>query len=541
MPTINKIVVVGGGTAGWIAAAAFAKYFPNSKIIGIESKKIPTLGVGESTAPMVRHFLNACLGIPNKEFMQGTDSTYKLSVEFNDFNFEGDGGFHYPMGAPEFRHNKDMYLEWKITKRIFPSIPRQDFVRSHHPISAVFEQNKIDENIDGAFGKFKLHADAAYHFDASKVGPWIRDNYCKDKGVEIIFGEVKDAIVNENGISYLLVESEGQNIKVDGDLFIDCSGRKSILLGQAMKEEWVSIQDQLINDSAIATQIFYKDPQKEMIPYTKSTALKNGWAWYVPIFSRSGNGYVYSSKFINRDDALEEFKQYLMSNKMPIPMTREEVDNLNYKDVEWNAGFYNNTWSKNVIALGTSAGFIEALEGTGVHFVTNLLRMAINLLQRGSYNQFLIDSYNRYSREQFYGWANFISTFYQLSQRDDSEYWKYMTSRKLNYDSVYKDAGMDVTQTYYYDANVSDSLQDYLFRPNHGYMYLTAGMDFMPDASNINIDLIKLWKNDPDNKEVYRQADRNKIYFLGKKQEWKRLAERSPYMYDYLKDKIHGN
>ncbi len=540
MPSINKIVVIGGGTAGWIAASAFAKYFPNSEIIGIESPRIPTLGVGESTAPMVRHFLNTCLGIPNKEFMMGTDATYKLSVEFNDFNFVGDGGFHYPMGAPEFRNKDDKYLDWKVMKRIFPNIPRQDFVRSHHPISAVFEQNKVDENLDGTFGKFRLHADAAYHFDASKVGPWLRENYCKPRGVKVIFGDVTDVIVNEDGVGYLLVKEGNKETKIDADLFVDCSGRESILLGQAMEEDWISLEDQLINDSAIATQIFYKDPQQEMIPYTKSTALKNGWAWYVPIFSRSGNGYVYSTKFINKDDALEEFKQYLMSDRMPIKMSREEVDALQYKHIKWDAGFYKNTWKKNVIAFGTSAGFIEALEGTGVYFVTNLLRMAINILQRGSYNQFLIDSYNRYSREQFYGWANFISSFYLLSQREDSQYWKHMTSISIDNISNYDDAGFDGIKTYYYDANISDNMQEYLFRPNHGYMYLTAGMDFMPDVSDINIDLIKLWKNDSDNKEVYRQADRNKIYFLGKKQEWKKSAERSPYMYDYLKDNIHG-
>jgi tryptophan halogenase len=540
MPKINKIVIVGGGTAGWIASAAFAKYFPKSKIIGIESPRIPTLGVGESTAPMVRHFLNACLDIPNKEFMQGTDATYKTSVQFNDFNYVGDGGFHYPMGAPEFKNNEDGYMDWKMVKRAYPKTPNQDFVRSHHPIAALFEQNKIDENLDGAFGKFKMHTDAAYHFDASKVGPWIRDNYCVPNGVKVIYGEVTDVVVNENSIEYLLVQEGSKQTKVDADLYIDCSGRQSILLGQAMEEEWITLQDQLPNDSAIATQIFYKDKEQEMIPYTKSTALQNGWAWYVPIYSRSGNGYVYSSKYITRDQALEEFKEYLMSDKMPIAMTREEVDNLNYKDIEWDAGFYKNSWKKNVIAFGTAAGFVEALEGTGVYFVTNLLRMAINLLQREHYNQFTIDSFNRYSREQFHGWANFISTFYQLSQREDSQYWKDLSNKSIDVVPGYEDAGADGIKTYYYDANVSDNLEESLFRRNHGYMYVTTGMGFMPDASPVNVDLIKLWKNDLKNEYFYRQSDKNRIYFMGKKQEWKKTAERSPYMYNYLKDNIHG-
>lgn len=541
MPTINKIIVVGGGTAGWIAAAAFKKYFPKCEVIGIESSKIPTLGVGESTAPMVRHFITACLGIDNEEFMKGTDATYKLSVQFNDFNYVNDGGFHYPMGAPEFKDSQDMYLDWKMIKRAFPNTPNQDFVRSHHPIAAAFEENKVDENLDGAFGKFRMHSDAAYHFDASLVGPWIRDNYCKPNGVKVITGEVIDVVTNENGVGYLTVQEEDSINKYEADLYIDCSGRSSILLGQALNEEWISLKDQLINDGAIATQIFYKDPEKEMIPYTKSTALKNGWAWYVPIFSRSGNGYVYSSKYTTKEQALEEFKEYLLSDKMPITMSKEEVDNLNYRFINWDAGFYKNSWKKNVIALGTAAGFVEALEGTGVYFVTNLLRMSINLLQRQHYNQFIIDSFNRYSKEQFHGWANFISTFYQLSQREDSQYWKEISNKNIDSIPGYVDAGEDGVKTYYYDANISDNLQEYLFRPNHGYMYVTAGMGFLPDVSPINIDLIKLWKNQKNNDEFYRQADLSRIYYLGKKQEWKKLSERSPSMYQYLKDKIHGN
>ena len=166
--------------------------------------------------------------------------------------------------------------------------------------------------------------------------------------------------------------------------------------------------------------------------------------------------------------------------------------------------------------------------------------MAINLLQREHYNQFTIDSFNRYSREQFHGWANFISTFYQLSQREDSQYWRDLSNKSIDVVPGYEDAGADGIKTYYYDANVSDNLEESLFRRNHGYMYVTTGMGFMPDASPVNVDLIKLWKNDLKNEYFYRQSDKNRIYFMGKKQEWKKTAERSPYMYNYLKDNIHG-
>lgn len=317
----QKIVIVGGGSAGWMTAALLIKAFPTKDIFVIESPDYPILGVGESTLGGINSYCNY-LGIDEKDFMTYTDASYKMSIKFTDF-YEKDGGaFHYPFGVP-YTKDVDGMHDWFIKKHIYPDTPIEDYVRCYFPSAALFEQNKFSLNKYGQFDNYNPDWDVAYHFDATKFGLWLKNNYCLPRGVRLITDTVKDAAISDKGIDSLNLNNGGS---IEADLFVDCTGFKSLLLGEYLKEPFNSYSDVLPNNRAWATRMPYKNKEEELEPFTNSTALGNGWVWNIPIWERLGTGYVYSDKYISPEDAKEEFKQHLMSNKMLFPRTREEVE-----------------------------------------------------------------------------------------------------------------------------------------------------------------------------------------------------------------------
>ena len=343
----DKIVIVGGGSTGWMAATTLKKAFPEKNISVIESKDVPTVGVGESTIGGIRTWAKY-IGLSESTFFPETDASIKMSIKFTDFYKKDSGGFHYPFGKPLPISNENPFFEWHLKKYYYPETESQDFVKSLFPSSALFENNKFSLNQNGEFDNFNPDFDIAYHFDATKFGAWLKNNYCLPRGVTHIESTVVDIISDEGGISSLLLEN-GESISAD--LFIDCTGFKSILLAGALEEKFDSFSEMLPNNKAWATRIEYKDKEKELEGFTNCTALGNGWAWNIPLWSRLGTGYVYSDKFISPEEAKEEFKNYLTSDKMVVPRTREEVDSLEFKDITMRVGIHKRTFVKNVVAI----------------------------------------------------------------------------------------------------------------------------------------------------------------------------------------------
>ncbi len=417
---ISSIVIVGGGSAGWMTAAMLIKFFPKHKITVIESPDHPIIGVGESTLLGIKNYCNF-IGLDESDFMKHTDASYKMSIKFTDFYEKDYGGFHYPFGAAQPPANSISSLEdWFVKRALYPETPNTDFVDCYYPNAALFETNKFTDNRHGRFGQWNPKYHCAYHFDATKFGIWLRDHYCVPRGVEIIKSTVKDAVVTEDGIERLnLANGEA----VTSDLFVDCTGFKSLLLGQYLNEEFISYSDILPNNRAWATRITYKDKQKELEPFTNCTAIGNGWVWNIPSWERIGTGYVYSDQFVSPEDAKEEFKQHLMSDKMIVPRSREEVDSLEFKDIPMRVGIHKRTFVKNVVAIGLSAGFIEPLESNGLFSVHTFLEKLVKTLLSGSINQYDIDVYNRATRHVFQNFAEFVALHYAFSKRNDTEYW----------------------------------------------------------------------------------------------------------------------
>lgn len=518
-----NIVIVGGGSSGWLSAAAMARYFPNSAITLVESKNIPTIGVGESTTAMMKHFINGHLGIPDEEFLPGVDGIYKMAVKFTDFYYEGDEGFYYPFGQPELKDLDSFGVEaWDIVKAFNPEIPRQDFIKSLFPTYELFSNNKINDNLLGEVGNYRPEIERGYHLDANKLGIWLRDNYCLSRGVNHVWADVVDVVSNESGVESLKL-SNGDSLK--GDFFIDCSGFKSILLSKIMKPKFVDLSSILPNNRAWATPTQYKNKHKEMIPYTSSTALKNGWAWYTPIWSRVGNGYAYCDKFTTPENALLEFKEYLVSDKTPLDLTIEEVNNLPFFELKMTAGYYQENVVKNVASIGLAGGFLEPLEGTGLYFVTEALLHLTKVLERN--NQFSRDVFNKYMQDLYKDWAGGLAMFYAQTNREDSVYWKtiknksFLPELKETYFSKYMERGSK-------DSPIDRSYFDIWCAVSHGTDFFNRGLPV--------IDRWQTWDSHVNYREI---AEQYKNIFNQRKENWKQTAKTSLNVYDYLKNKIY--
>ena len=357
------ILIVGGGSSGWMTASTLLKEFPNKNIGLIESPEISTVGVGESTTAYLREWITF-LGIDDKSFLRHTDGTYKLGIQFTDFYKKGES-FHYPFGQPVFQIGGTAtrgFNDWWYKKFIYPETPYTDYADCYFPQMALVNQNKLSIGEDGQFDKFYFFGDTAFHFDATKFGLWLRDFYCLPKGVVHIKEHIDTIKQNENGI-------ESLNEKYKADLYIDCTGFSSVLLGKTLKVPFESYSDMLPNNSAWATKLPYNNKREQLVPYTDCKAVENGWIWKIPLWSRLGTGYVYSDKFIDDDAALKQFQKHL------------GTDELEFKKIKMKIGIHERLWEDNVVAIGLAAGFIEPLESNGLFTVHEFLKGLILILK----------------------------------------------------------------------------------------------------------------------------------------------------------------
>jgi hypothetical protein len=524
---VNKIVIVGGGSAGWMSAAALIKAYPSKEIIVIESPNVPTVGVGESTLGGINDYCKF-LEIDELDFMSFTDASYKMSIKFTDFYEKDAGGFHYPFGRPLTQGTINGMNDWLIKKAVYPATPINDFVNCFFPASALWDQNKFALNKYGLFDNYDPDNDVAYHFDATKFGAWLRDRYCKPRGVVHLATTVINIKTDENGVTELVLENGSS---ISADLYVDCTGFKSILLAGALQEPFISYNHMLPNNRAWATRVPYKDKDKEIEPFTNSTAIGNGWVWNIPSWERLGTGYVYSDKFIDPEEAKEEFKQHLMSDKMVVPRTRDEVDALEFKDIQMRVGIHKRTFVKNVVAIGLSAGFIEPLESNGLYTVHEFLFKLIKTLERPAITQWDKDVYNAATFGMWRNFAQFVALHYALSIRNDTEYWK------ANANRVYAPGMSNLepeTAIGFYKLQGSKMFEYRHDNEMAGINWISVGMNyFVADKTTITLRQNSINENfavtyDP----IFRMWEERKA-------RWQEVAKNYGSLYQYLKDNIH--
>ena len=530
-PYINKIVIVGGGSAGWMAASTLIKSFPDKEIILIESPNIPTVGVGESTLGAINNWL-AALDIKDEDFMAACDASYKLGIKFTDFEEVDSGTFQYPFGDPCLDGVSNLgTIDWHLKKLLNPELPTSDYATTFIPSATLIELDRINTNSTGVFDTFKFHKDSAYHFDAVKFAIWLRDQYAIPKGVKHIKAEVTSVTTNEDGVDYLVLDS-GEQIKAD--LFLDCTGFKRLLIGGALNEPFDSFDHELPNNRAWACQVPYIDIEKELEVSTNCTALGNGWCWNTPLISRIGTGYVYCDKFISSEDALEEFKNYLCSNKMKVPRTREQIEEYSFRELKFQSGISHRGWVKNVCAIGLSAGFLEPLESTGLYSTHEFLLHLVKSLGHKKTSQWDRDVYNTTTRLLFTNFVEFVAIHYSMSRRTDTEYWRSIFNKTF-------DPGMadlvNRKQTGYHDVAIQ-YMMNWTYRTDNpqGLHFIATGLNFLP------LDHMRLRTMEFLHRRNYREIveNSNKTWEKNKKK-WRKAAEASPSHYHYLKNTIYKN
>ena len=528
MINLNKIVIVGGGSAGWMSAATMVRAFPDKEVVVIESPDYPIVGVGESTLGGITGWAN-WIGIDEKDFMPATDAVYKMSIKFTDFYKKDAGGFHYPFGKVFTDGTVNGLNDWYVKKAKFPDLDVADYARTFFPALTLAEENKLSWNESGKLGNFNFKQDVAYHFDATKFGLWLKNNYCVPRGVTVIPQTVESVNTNEAGIESLVL-TDGS--LVTADLFIDCTGFKSMLLEGALEEPWNDFGHMLPNNSAWATRIPYTDKEKEMEPYTNCTAINNGWVWNIPSWERIGTGYVFSDKHVSKEDALQEFKDHLRSDKMTIHNPDRDVDALEYKYIKFRVGIHERTFVKNVVAIGFAAGFIEPLESNGLFTVHEFLDKLVKTLSRGTVTQWDRDAYNATTRRQYLGFKEFVAEHYALSNRADTQYWRDVTDKTFQPQVPSLDPSMIVGFNDLADIHINRQRYD----GQGGIHCIATGLNYFP----VNKDTVDRWKH-YDGIDYYEYTkDTWKTWDIFRKL-WQEEADASPTMYQWLKENIHND
>jgi tryptophan halogenase len=403
--TIEDIVIVGGGTAGWMAAAAMSRFMNNgyTRITLIESEEIGTVGVGEATIPPIINF-NRMLGLDDDEFLRETQGTYKLGIEFVNWGGLGERYFH-PFGE----HGEDLngihfhqlYLRER-KRRVLPDI-------SAWSMSSVAASmgRFVRPPADARFPLKQLYY--AFHFDASLYAQYLRR--CSERnGVRRVEGKIVDVARRpEDGFVQSVTLASGQTIA--GDLFLDCSGFRGLLIEETLGTGYEDWTKWLPADRAIAVPTGISGPPD---PFTRATAHPAAWQWRIPLQHRMGNGVVYSSQFLADDDA----ERLLLSNLEGAPLADP-------RRLRFTTGRRKQSWNKNVIAMGLASGFVEPLESTSIHLVQAAIARLISLFPDKRFNPVERDEFNDQMRDLYEDVRDFIILHYKATKRSDSDFWNH--------------------------------------------------------------------------------------------------------------------
>jgi tryptophan halogenase len=399
------IVIVGGGTAGWMTATALANVVgsPACRVTLVESEEIGSVGVGEATLPQMKDF-NDYVGILETEMMRSTQASFKLGIEFCDWGFEGSSYIH-PFGTFGRRKSgTDFLQQWVRAKR---DGGVQDIESFSYAIQACREA-RFDFPVEDEREINSSYA-YAYHFDAGLYARFLR-GLCEPRGVKRVEGRIVDVQRDgESGHVTSVRLQSGQEIA--GDYFIDCSGFHSLLFDKTLGVPFEDWSKWLVCDRAVAVPCARTEP---MIPYTRSTAKAAGWQWRIPLQHRTGNGYVYCSDYISDDEAAGSLLADLDGEALDSP-----------RMLRFRAGRRRHSWQGNCIAIGLSSGFLEPLESTSIYLIQVAILALTRLFPRKQPDPALVEEFNRLVDYEYDRVRDFLILHYHLNSRDDSELWRY--------------------------------------------------------------------------------------------------------------------
>lgn len=401
---IKDIVIVGGGTAGWMTAAALSTVLNGRYNIRlVESDEIGIVGVGEATIPMIQRF-NRVLGIDENEFMRETQGSFKLGIEFVNWGKLGDRYMHGfgRLGQDLATLPFDQY--WNKMRRAGKAAPLEEYSITRMASKA----NKFMPPRFDVPNSPLRDIGYAYHFDASLYAKFLR-KLSESRGVVRIEGKITRATLREPDGHIDAVELEN-GARVEGELFIDCSGFRGLLIEQTLQTGYEDWTHWLPADRALAVPC---ESAPVITPYTRSTAHKSGWQWRIPLQHRTGNGHVYCSRFISDDEAAATLLANLDGRALAEPRL-----------IRFQTGMRKLAWNRNVVALGLASGFLEPLESTSIHLIQSGIQRLLDFFPDRGWSAIDRDEYNRQSRFDYERIRDFIILHYHLNQRTDSDYWK---------------------------------------------------------------------------------------------------------------------
>lgn len=403
---IKNVLIVGGGTAGWMTASYLKKALQGVQITLIEAPGIPKIGVGEATVPNLQPVFFDFLGIAEEDWMRGCNAAFKGAVKFINWKTAPGTGktdhFYHPFGLVPNCDNIPLTHYWALKRKSGYELP-VDYSCFIEP--TLLDAKHAPRALDGT-----RVTRYAWHFDANLVAEYLK-NLSIGWGVRHILDHIDGTNLKPNGEIASVKTKSGAVFSAD--LFVDCSGFRGLLINKALDEPFLDMSDHLFCDSAVATAVPNDDERDGIEPYTSAIAMKFGWTWKIPMLTRFGTGYVYSSKFTSQDEATDEF------------MRLWKLDgSAKLNQIRFRVGRNRRAWVKNCVSIGLSSCFLEPLESTGIYFIYAAIYQLVRHFPDTSFDRKLIDGFNREIASMFDDSRDFIQAHYLSTPREDTAFWK---------------------------------------------------------------------------------------------------------------------
>jgi len=511
---IKKVVILGGGTAGWMTASYLSKMFGTEiKITLIEADTIPKIGVGEATVPNLQRAFFDFLGIPEDEWMRECNASFKGAVKFVNWrktpDAQGNNHFYHHFGLIPNCDNVPLSQYWNLRRETQGNDEAMDY--SCYFQSAILDAKLSPRMLDGA----RTMA-YAWHFDAHLVAAYLA-KLATGWGVERVIDELETVEHHPDGSIAALTTKKGG--RYDGDLFVDCSGFRSLLINKAMNEPFIDMSNHLFCNSAVAASVPHDDAANGIEPYTSAIAMKNGWTWKIPMLGRFGSGYVYASDFVSQDQATDEF----------LKLWNLDPNKVNLNHIRFRTGRNRRTWVKNCVSIGLSSCFLEPLESTGIYFIYAAIYQLAKHFPDKSFNPTLIERFNEEIETMYDDSRDFLQAHYFTTSRDDTPFWLankndlHLSDNIKHKLATYKSGlavNMPITDEANYYASFEAEFRN--FWTNSSYYCIFAGMGWLPDS--------------PMPKIRYRpeQIKRAAAMFVDLKHKGAELKAKLPSTHEYL-------
>ncbi|MFC5743621.1 tryptophan halogenase family protein [Dyella tabacisoli] len=471
---IRDVVILGGGTAGWMTASYLARAVGSKvRITLIEAATIPKIGVGEATIPNLQKVFFDFLGIPEEEWMRHCNASFKMGIRFVNWRPQpqsaGDDYFYHLFGLIPNCDSVPLSHYWVL---------RQQERMDDRPLAYACykEAPLLDAKLSPRMMDGTRVTNYAWHFDAHLVADYLQ-KLAVGWGVQHVVDELDHVELAPDGSIAALHTRMGN--RYGADLFIDCSGFRGLLINKALGEPFIDMKNHLLCDSAVAASVPHDDERHGVEPYTSSIAMKHGWTWKIPMLTRFGSGYVYSSDFTSQDEATDEF----------LKLWNLDANQVKLNQIRFRTGRNRNAWVKNCVSIGLSSCFLEPLESTGIYFIYAAIYQLVKHFPDRSFNPSVIAAFNDEIAGMYDDCRDFIQAHYFTTSRNDTAFWRANKNELHLSDSIrhklelYK-AGLIVTAPLsdagaYYE-NFETEFRN--FWTNSSYYCIFSGMGWMPKA-----------------------------------------------------------